>query len=69
MAENCTTYSTNIGPIFMANIGPISVNNIGQYCRCVALATLGQYCAQYCPNIVHNIAPTLAQYCLPAGKL
>jgi len=28
---------------------------------------LGQYCAQYCPNIVHNIAPTLAQYCLPAG--
>jgi len=41
----------------MANIGPILVNNIGQYCRCVALPTLGQYC----PNIVHNIAPTLAR--------
>jgi len=51
----------------MANIGPILVSNIGQYCRCVALPTLGQYCAKYYPNIVHNIAPTLAQYCLPAG--
>jgi len=68
LGQYCTTSFTNIGPILMANIGPILVNNIGQYCRCVALPTLRQYCAQYCPNIVHNTAPTLAQYCLPAGQ-
>ena len=66
------TCCTNIGPIFTANVGPLLVNNIGQYCRCVALPILGQYCANVgpilyttcftnnCPIFMANIGPYIA---------
>jgi len=65
LGQYCTTCFTNIGPIFMPNIGPILVINIGQYCRCVALPILGQYCGQYWANTVQRVAPISVKYLWP----
>jgi len=46
----------------MANTDPVLAKNIGQYCRCVALPILGQYCAQYLANVVQRVLPISAQY-------